>query len=82
MTPRLTRGAAIGDPGTIIAGLVRSPESMRRVAIDLLRDGLERLEEDLAEEQFFAVARVAYWAGGEGSRRLTLAAALIDRLEF
>jgi len=42
------------------------------------------LEEDFAEEQFFAAARAAYWKADERSTvtARTVVATLIDRLEF
>jgi len=48
----------------------------------MLRTGFERLEEDFAEEQFFAAARAAYWAAPETSATRTRVAALIEKLEF
>jgi len=51
-------------------------------AIELLRDGFEQLEEDFAEEQFFAAARAAYWTADEGSPARGAAATLIDALGF
>jgi hypothetical protein len=55
---------------------------VRSRATELLREGFESLEEDFAEEQFFAVARAAYWNAAEGSATRTLTATLIDKLEF
>jgi HEAT repeat protein len=57
-------------------------EGARQSAYTLLRDGFERLEEDFAEEQFFAAARAAYWRGAEGSPTRTRLAALIETLQF
>jgi HEAT repeat protein len=73
---------ALRRPDSIVAWLDASPESVRTAAIDLLKEGFERLEEDYAEEQFYAAARAAYWKGAEGSATRTMAAALIQRLEF
>jgi hypothetical protein len=50
--------------------------------VELLREGFESLEEDFAEEQFFAAARASYWAAPDGAATRTVAATLIDRLEF
>jgi hypothetical protein len=47
-----------------------------------MQEGFESLEEDFAEEQFFAAARAAYWAAPEASPARTVAATLIDELEF
>lgn len=74
--------AAVRKPQPIIEWLAESPEAHQAVAITLLHDGFERLEEDFAEEQFFAAARASYWAAAEGSGRRTLAATLINKLEF
>lgn len=57
-------------------------EGARQSAYTLLRDGFERLEEDFAEEQFFAAARAAYWRAAEGSPTRTRLAALIETLQF
>jgi hypothetical protein len=73
---------ALRRPGDIIVWLGRAPDDVRARAIDLLREGFESLEEDFAEEQFFAVARAAYWNAAEGSATRTLTATLIDKLEF
>jgi hypothetical protein len=65
-----------------VAWLAAISEEERTLAIDLLREGFERLEEDFAEEQFFAAARAAYWQAEEGSTARGVTATLIDRLEF
>jgi hypothetical protein len=48
----------------------------------MLKDGFDSLEEDFAEEQFFAAVRAGYWRAAEGSSARTLAETLIQRLEF
>jgi hypothetical protein len=48
----------------------------------MLKDGFDSLEEDFDEEQFFAAVRAGYWRAGDGSEGRTLAATLIQRLEF
>ena len=60
----------------------RARTDVRARAIDLLHEGFDSLEEDFAEEQFFAVARAAYWKAPDGSPDRTVAATLIDKLEF
>lgn len=72
---------ALRRPGDIILWLGRAADDVRARAIDLLREGFESLEEDFAEEQFFAVARAAYWSAA-GAETRTLTATLIDKLEF
>ncbi len=74
--------AAVRRPEPMIAWLDDAPEAVRETAIVLLKDGFDSLEEDYAEEQFYATARAAYWAAPEGSPARTLAAALIQRLDF
>ena len=73
---------ALRQPGELMTWLARAPDGLRAPLIDLLRDGFESLEEDFAEEQFFAAARAAYWGAAEGSSTRTLTATLIDKLEF
>jgi hypothetical protein len=47
-----------------------------------MKVGFEDLEEDFGKEQFFAAARASYWAAAEGSAGRTLAATLIQTLDF
>lgn len=49
---------------------------------DLLRESFDMLEEDFAEERFYATVRRAYWAAPEGSKAREVAEALIQKLEF
>lgn len=72
---------ALRQPGEIIVWLGRAADAVRARAIDLLREGFDSLEEDFAEEQFFAVARAAYWSAAAAETR-ALTATLIDKLEF
>jgi HEAT repeat protein len=48
----------------------------------LLRDAFDMLEEDYAEERFFATVRRAYWAAAPASPERKVADALIQVLEF
>jgi HEAT repeat protein len=75
-------GVALRRPDHIIAWLGAASEDVRARAIDLLKSGFDALEEDFAEEQFYAAARATYWASAESSETRTLTAALIDKLEF
>ena len=74
--------AAVRNPDHTIAWLDAAPAEVRDTAIALLKDGFAELEEDFGEEQFFAAARAAYWAAAEDSPSRTLAATLIQQLEF
>ena len=51
-------------------------------AIELLREALDMLEEDVEEERFFARVRRTYWQAAAGSATRKVAEALIQRLEF
>jgi hypothetical protein len=73
---------ALRAPTHILAWFDAASDDVRAAAIDMLRTGFERLEEDFAEEQFFGAARAAYWAAGENSPTRERLAALIDKLEF
>jgi HEAT repeat protein len=75
-------GVALRQPDAVIAWLASAADDERTRAVDLLREGFESLEEDFAEEQFFAAARAGYWNAADGSAARTIAAALIDKLEF
>jgi HEAT repeat protein len=75
-------GVALREPGEMLIWLNAAPAGDQSRAIELLREGFESLEEDFAEEQFFAAVRAAYWKEAEGSSTRTLVAALIEKLEF
>ncbi len=72
---------ALRRPTQILAWLEANPAAHER-AVALLRDGFDMLEEDLAEEMFFATARATYWRSSESSGMRNLTATLIDKLEF
>ena len=73
---------AVRNPDHAIRWIDAAPAAVRTVAIELLKEGFEDLEEDFGEEQFFAAARAAYWKAGDGTSSRTLAATLIEALEF
>jgi HEAT repeat protein len=73
---------ALRRPPETIAWLGKAAAERRGRAMDLLHEGFDSLEEDFAEEQFYAATRAAYWAAPEGSEQRTLTASLIDKLEF
>lgn len=50
--------------------------------IGLLRDAFDMLEEDYAEEAFFATVRRAYWQAADGTPARKAAGMLIQKLEF
>ena len=73
---------ALRRPAAMVAWLDAAPEDVRTSALGLLQAGFERLEEEFAEEQFYAAARAAYWKAPEGSSARELSAAIIQRLAF
>ena len=75
-------GLALRRAAFMIDWLSRAPDDVRVPAIDLLHEGFDSLEEDFAEEQFFAAARTAYWKAPDGSHERSVNATLIDKLEF
>lgn len=75
-------GFALRRPTDVVTWLAAAPAEERTRAIELLGAGFESLEEDFAEEQFFAAARAAYWKESDASSTRTVVAAMIDKLEF
>jgi HEAT repeat protein len=51
-------------------------------ALSLLAEGFDMLEEDYAEEQFFAAVRRSYWAAPEGSPARATVQEVITKLDF
>jgi len=74
--------AALRQPDWVVEWIDKAPESTRESAIELLKDGFDSLDESFDEEQFFAAVRAGYWRAAEGSDSRSLAATLIQRLEF
>lgn len=73
--------AAVEQPGAMMTALA-ARTSDQAVAIELLRDAFDMLEEDFAEEMFYVAVRKAYWAAAEGSPARRLAEAVLQKLEF
>lgn len=73
---------AVRNPDHAIRWIDVAPAPVQSAAIELLKEGFEDLEEDFGEEQFFAAARAAYWKAADGTSSRTLAATLIQALEF
>jgi HEAT repeat protein len=74
--------AAVRRPDPAIAWLRGLQDTERATAIALLKDGFASLDEDFAEEQFFAAARASYWSAAENSPARALSVTLIQELEF
>jgi HEAT repeat protein len=73
---------ALRQPDWTVSWLNAADQATRETAIVMLKDGFDSLEEDFAEEQFFAAVRAGYWRAPEKSSGRTLAETLIQRLEF
>ena len=71
---------AVEDPAFLL-DLLESRQD-RPEALALLLEGFDMLEEDYAEERFFAAVRKAYWAAPERSPRRQLVEAVITTLDF
>jgi HEAT repeat protein len=71
---------AVADPAFLLDAI--EGRSDRANALELLAEGFDMLEEDFAEEQFYAAVRKAYWAAAEQSPRRQLVEAVIARLDF
>ena len=54
----------------------------RDLAIALLAEGFDMLEEDLDKERFFATVRHAYWSAPDGASDRALMQTLIGKLDF
>lgn len=73
---------ALKQPLHLLEWLVAQPAGARDAVIARLHEAFDLLEADLDEERFFASMRAAYWQAADASDARTVAAALIDKLEF
>jgi len=73
---------ALRRPSSVLDWFGSAAQPAREAALTLLKDGFDSLENDYAEEQFFAATRAMYWQGAENSSTRTVTAAIIQRLEF
>ena len=74
-----TGQAVMRNPGQLLALVPGLP---RRDATLLLRDAFDMLEEDYAEERFFATVRRQYWESAPEAPARAAAQVLITALEF
>ena len=73
---------ALRQPDWTVERLNAADGPTRESVITMIKDGFDSLEEDFAEEQFFASVRAGYWRAADGSSGRSLASTLIQRLEF
>jgi HEAT repeat protein len=73
---------ALRRPSIVLDWFDSAPQPSRDAAYAILKDGFDSLDDDYAEEQFFAAARAMYWQAADNSPTRTVAAAIIQRLEF
>ncbi len=73
---------ALRRPPTVLEWFDSAPQPSKDAAFPLLKDGFDSLDDDYAEEQFFAATRAMYWQAAENSPTRTVTAAIIQRLEF
>jgi hypothetical protein len=73
---------ALRRPAIVLDWFDSAPQPSRDAALALLKDGFDSLDDDYAEEQFFAATRAMYWQAAENSPTRTGTAAIIQRLEF
>jgi HEAT repeat protein len=71
---------ALKNPALVLQAIEQQADAAP--LIDLLREAFDMLEEDFAEEQFFAAVRRAHWGAEEGSPTRRAAGLLIRQLEF
>ena len=74
-----TGQAVMRNPGQLLAIV---PDLPRQDATVLLRDAFDMLEEDYAEERFFATVRRQYWEALPEAPVRAAAQVLITALEF
>jgi HEAT repeat protein len=56
--------------------------AQRDLAVELIAEGFDMLEEDYEEESFFVTVRRGYWQAAEDSAPRAVGALLIEKLEF
>jgi HEAT repeat protein len=71
---------ALRNTSLMLDALGQHPK--QAMAIDLVGEGFDMLEEDLDKETFFAAVRRTYWASPEGAPARGLMQTLIGKLEF
>ncbi len=75
-------GAALRRPEPMLTWLIAGGPADRVAAVEALQFAFGRLEDDFAQEGFFAAVRARYWQAPEGSSDRALMAELIQQLSF
>ena len=65
-----------------VVGAALEEPALQEDSLTLLREAFDMLDEDMAEERFYAYFRRAYWGSAEGSAARTVAEATLRALEF
>ena len=65
-----------------VVGAALAEPAVQETSLTLLREAFDMLDEDMAEERFYAYVRRAYWGSAEGSAARTVAEATLQALEF
>ncbi|MPY88713.1 MAG: hypothetical protein GEU99_12395 [Luteitalea sp.] len=71
---------ALRNPQLVLDYLSKAPQATGPT--DVLREAFDMLEEDYAEERFYATVRRAFWSAAQGSSERKAAQTLIGALEF
>lgn len=71
---------ALRNPLLVLHAVQKQPDA--GPVIELLREAFDMLEEDYAEERFFATVRRAYWQAKASTPERKAAGMLIQKLEF
>ncbi|MPZ18246.1 MAG: hypothetical protein GEV06_10080 [Luteitalea sp.] len=71
---------ALRNPQTVLGYLSQAKQAAG--SIDVLREAFDMLEEDYAEERFYATVRRTFWSSPESSAERKTAQTLIGALEF
>ena len=71
---------ALRRPDVVRAAL--EEPAAQEASLTLLREAFDMLDEDMAEERFYAYVRRAYWESADGSAARAVAEATLQALEF
>lgn len=75
-------GAALRRPDAMLTWLLARTSAEQADVTEAFQFAFSRLEDDLAQETFFASVRARYWQAADGSAERELMAALIQKLSY